>query len=203
MRPTLPGLIFLLTIVFLITSCVRTGDYRYGGAFLNAQLPVIGKKIGVLDPRGPYGDAEATRVMYRTLKQTIAKCPGTKILTEEGMNDRGELPPIYGERLSEENLAWFIEKTDIDFIVFLDIGPGKFEGDTTPRALAPADREASAILIVYDLNHQSVFKEIIVNGSLNLDLDLQLWETEASEADMALVAMKKALKKLRVLSDCS
>lgn len=199
----LTRLILLSTIALLFSSCFRLGHYQYGGAFLNAQLPVVGKKIGVLDPRGPYGNAEAKKLMYQTLKQTIAKCPGTKILTEDGMNDRGELPPIYGEQLSEDNLAWFIEKTDIDFIVFLDIGPGKFEGATTPAPLRPGGREASALLIVYDLNHQSVFKEIIVNGSLDLDTELQVWEIEATEAEMALSAMKKAIRKLRMLSDCS
>jgi len=94
MQPGPPKLILLFTIALLSVSCFRTGTYQYGGAFVNVQLPVVGKKIGILDPRGPYGDPEAKRAMYKVLNQTIARCPGTKILTEDEMNDRGELPPI-------------------------------------------------------------------------------------------------------------
>jgi len=53
------------------------------------------------------------------------------------------------------------------------------------------------------LNHQDVFKEIIVNGSLDPDTELQWWEMEPSERQMALAALKKAIWKLVQVSDCS
>ena len=194
---------FLLLIIIALqtVSCIRYGDYRYGGAFVNARLPVEGKKIGILEPRGPFGDAEAKRVMYNTLIKTLGKCPNTYVATEDGLHDRGELPPIYGDQLSEENMAFFVEKTSLDFLLFLDVGPGKVVGGAV-LDIPSAHQEVSVILTIYDLNQGDIFQEIIVNGALDFDPDLQLWEIEATPKQMGMMALKKALHRVRRFSDC-
>lgn len=196
-----PRFLLLVFVVFFTASCVRYGDYRYGGAFVNARLPVNGKKIGILEPRGPYGDAEAKKVVYRTLIETLGRCPDTYVATEDGLHDRGELPPIYGEQLSEDNMAFFVEKTSLDYLFFLDVGPGKVTGGAV-LDIPSAHQEVSVILTIYDLNQGDIFQEIIVNGSLDFDPDLQLWETEATPKQMGMMALKKALHRVKKFSDC-
>jgi hypothetical protein len=193
--------IFLLLTLSLF-GCIRYGEYRYGGEFFNAQLPVNGKKIGILEPRGQYGNAEAKKVMHQTLIKTLGKCPDTYIATEDGLNKRGELPPIYGEELSEDNLIFFVEKTTLDYLILLDVGPGRVAGGAVLPPLQSANQEVAAILTVYDLNQGGFFKEIIVNGALDYDPDLQIWETEASPQQMAMMAIRRAVKRLTRFSDC-
>jgi hypothetical protein len=192
----------LFILLVFSSSCIRYGNYRYGGEFVNAQLPVKGKKIGILEPRGQFGDAEAKEMLYRTAVKTLGRCPTAYVATEDGLNERGELPPIYSDQLSEDNLIFFVEKTSLDYLIFIDVGPGRVSGGAVLPPLQNANQEVAAILTVYDLNHGGIFKEIVVNGTLDFDPDLQLWETEATPKQMGLMAIKKALQKLTRLSDC-
>jgi len=195
-------LLLLLVLLISVSGCIRYGEYRYGGEFVNAQLPVRGKKIGILEPRGQYGDAEAKKLLYQTAIKTLGRCPTVFIATEDGLNERGELPPIYSDQLSEDNLIFFVEKTSLDYLVFLDVGPGRVSGGAVLPPTRSANQEVAVILTVHDLNHGGVFKEIVVNGTLDYDLDLQLWETEATPKQMGMMAIKKALLMLTRLSDC-
>lgn len=197
-----PRLASLLVLLIFLSGCIHYGNYRYGGEFVNAQLPVNGKRIGILEPRGQYGDAEAKKIMHKTLVKTLGRCSNTYVATEDGLNDRGELPPIYGEELSEENITFFVEKTTLDYLIFIDVGPGRVAGGAVLPPLQSANQEVAVILTVYDLNQVGFFKEIVVNGALDYDGDLQLWETEATPKQMGMMAIKKAILKLAQLSDC-
>ncbi|MFT6000962.1 MAG: hypothetical protein ACI81P_003428 [Neolewinella sp.] len=196
-----PSLLFACLLLFC-TSCINQGHYRYGGAFPNAQLPAIGKKIGVLDPRGPFGDENARKTLHLALKKAMGKCEGTVVYTEDQLNQLAQLPAIFGDHLSDGNLDWFVEQTDLDYLILTDVGPGRLNDDPQPFIIAPADREASVSLIVYDLADGGQLKSITVTGTLNLKEDKRIWELEASEEGMGTNALRKAIKRLGKFSDC-
>ena len=196
-------LTLLLGIVLLFcTGCLYRGNYNYGGSYPNALLPAAAQKIGYLEPRGPFGDDFVIKLMDRMMESTFAKCDDTTLLNESKLNQMGNLPAIYGETLSEGNLSWFTENTDLDYLILTDVGPGRLTNDPYASFQAPADRQASVQLTIYDLADGAVLKTITVTGSLTLKRDKRIWELEASEESMANTAMKKAVKRLYKLSDC-
>jgi hypothetical protein len=191
-----------LCLVLLFTSCINRGTYHYGGAFPNVQLPATGKKIGVLDPRGPFGDVNARKTLHATLKRTFGKCEDAVVYTEDQLNQLAQLPAIYGDYLSDGNLDWFVEHTDLDYLVLTDVGPGRLNDDPQPLNIATADREASVRLIVYDLADGGELKSITVTGRLELEEDLEFWQLEASEEGIGTLALKKAMKRLGKFTNC-
>ncbi|WP_020570053.1 hypothetical protein [Neolewinella persica] len=194
--------VLFLFLFLLFTSCINRGNYHYGGSFPNAQLPAIGKKIGVLDPRGPFGDVNARKTLHATFKRTFGKCEDTVVYTEDQLNQLAQLPAIYGDYLSDSNLDWFVEQTDLDYLILTDVGPGRLTDDPQPLNISTADREASVRVIVYDLADGGELKNITVTGRLNLDVDKQFWELEASEEGLGTFALKKAMKRLGKFTDC-
>ncbi|MFK8162109.1 MAG: hypothetical protein AB8H12_06550 [Lewinella sp.] len=195
-------ILLLACLLMFCTSCIKQGHYRYGGTFPNAQLPAIGKKIGVLDPRGPFGDGYARKTLHATFKRTFRKCEYTVVYTEDELNQMAQLPAIYGDHLSDDNLDWFVEHTDLDYLILTDVGPGRLNNDPSLVNLPSADREASVLLIVYDLADGGELKSITVTGTLNLEADKQIWELEASEKGMGNNALRKAMKGLGKFTDC-
>ncbi|MEM6771365.1 MAG: hypothetical protein AAF597_12350 [Bacteroidota bacterium] len=195
------NLLLVLLVGTLLSGCTYYGEYHYSGEFANAQLPAKGKKIGILDPRGPYGNSTTKKELYQTLKATLGKCRTTRVLTEDGMHDRGEAPPIYNDYLSEDNLRWFVEETTIDSLVWIDVGPGKITGGTVPY-IPTAHQEVSAVFTVYDLNDGSLLKEIIVNGTMDFGTAPSEYQIEATVEQMGTMALRKGLHRLRQFSDC-
>ncbi|MEL6274758.1 MAG: hypothetical protein AAFU03_06640 [Bacteroidota bacterium] len=183
-------------------SCARRGSYTITGSYENVQLLFSGKKVGILDPRGAFGDADALREVELQLKKLI-KCPGTEVLTEDQLSATGWLPAIYSENLEKSHLQYFTEKTDLDYLIHIVTGPGRLASQTGLSAGFGADREAHAHLIVYDLHNKTEAKTITVNGTLNQDVDKKWYETEYSEPDLGRRAIRKGLELLIKYSDCS
>lgn len=198
----LPLLALTTLLLSSLTGCINHGSYRYGGAFPNVQLPAEGKTIGMLDPRGAYGDERARDLLQSMVKKAFGKCPGTVLLTEDELNAKAQLPAIFGDQLSDGNLDWFVENTELDYLVVADVGPGSFEkGPISPVAVL-ADRQASTVITVYDLADGGPLKSIAVTGSLLLDPDGKIWELEASETSIGYRSLRKGLKRLGKYSDC-
>lgn len=192
----------ILVFTMLTSGCTYLGEYTYGGEFPNIQLPAKGKVIGMLDPRGPFGDKQAKDLFQKRMRQYFGKCDRTVLLTEEGLNERGLLPAIYGASLSEDNLKWFVEKTKLDYLVFPDIGPGALQDMPESFQNSTADLEASVRLIVYDLNDGGELKSITVNAQLDYDVDRNLWELEPSEKKLGQAALNKAVLRLAKFTNC-
>lgn len=189
-------------IACLLSSCIYRGSYSYGGAFPNVQLPAEGKTIGVLDPRGAFGDKDARNLLHKSIKKSFGSCTSLTLLTEDNLNERGKLPAIFGDQLSESNLRWFVEQTELDYLILPKVGPGSLQDLPGSFNDIPADREASVRIIVYDLTDGGELKSITVNGRLNLKEEKKIWELEASEENIGLTALRKALKRLGKLTDC-
>lgn len=190
----------LLSLLF--SGCINHGNYRYGGAFPNAQLPAVGKQIGILDPRGPFGDVYAQKTVQNMLKSVFRQCNDATIYTEDQLNAQDKLPAIYNEHLSDSNLEWFVKNTTLDYLILLDVGPGILNDQPDPLLMPSADREASVSLLVYDLADGGILKEVTVTGQLKIEEDLQFWELSASEESMGLKALRKAMKRLGKFTDC-
>ncbi|MFT7121610.1 MAG: hypothetical protein ACJAZ9_001792 [Neolewinella sp.] len=195
----------LLLYTLLITSlssCISKGFYRYGGAYPNVQLPLESEHIGVLEPRGIFGNEHAKRLTYKKLGKKFGKCSSATLLTENQLNEQGQLPAIFEDQLSSANIQWFMDHTDLDYLIYIDVGPGSLQD--LPGSLNPvtADRMASVRLIVYDLADGGELKSITVNGTLNLKPDKRIWELESSEEGIGYTALKKALKRLEKFTNC-
>lgn len=193
---------FALALSFFMFSCINRGNYNYGGAFSNVQLPTEGKTIGVLDPRGTFGDEIARAIVQKRLKKYFSRCTATTLLTEDELNEQAQLPAIFGDQLSESNLQWFVEQTTLDYLILPDIGPGSLQDSPGSFNNFPADREASVRITIYDLADGGELKSIIVNGRLNLKADKKIWELETTEKGMGYTALRKALKRLGKFTDC-
>lgn len=195
---------FILLICLLLTlfGCIDYGSYRYGGAFANVQLPVTERTIAVLDPRGAFGDQRARGFTLRRLRKRFGACPETRLLTEDDLNATGHLPAIYGNELSDSNLDWFVNNTEVDYLILIDVGPGDFaKGPLAPPAIV-ADREASTLLTVYALTDGGVLKTLAVTGSLNERPNRRIWEFDADEAAIGFRSLRKALQCLNKYSGC-
>lgn len=188
------------TIIF--SGCINRGDYNYGGAFPKVQLPAEGKMIGILDPRGPFGDLDARDLVHKSIRKSLSRCAAVTLLTEDQLNERAKLPVILGDQLSESNLRWFVEQTELDYLILPDVGPGSLQDLPGSFNNFPADREASVRIIVYDLSDCGELKSITVNGRLNLKPDKRIWELEASEKSIGYTALRKGLKRLGKFTDC-
>ena len=189
-------------MVFLVSSCVYRGNYTTAGSFERVQLPLRDAGIGVLEPRGPFGDPASADKVYRELRSMLKNCGEAQLLTEDQMNEAAQLPALYGEGLAEHHLKFFVEQTDLDFVLYLDIGPGRGELVPSFPAAIPADREASAFVYVYDLADGELVKTVQVNGRLNLRADPRWYEIEYTEEEIARRALKKALQGVARYSDC-
>ncbi len=187
----------------LLTSCVHRGNYTTAGSFERVQLPLRDARIGVLEPRGPFGDPASADKAYRELRSMLKKCGEAELLTEDMMNEAAQLPALYGEGLAEHNLQFFVEQTDLDYILYLDIGPGRGEMVPSFPAAIPADREASAFVYVYDLTEGALVKTVQVNGRLNLQAEPRWYEIEYTEKEIARRALKKALRGVVQYSNCT
>ena len=191
-----------LLLLFLLSSCYSRGSYRYGGDFQNIQLPATGKKIGLLAPRGPFGDEAATALVQKTVAKAFKKCPTTQLLTESELYLRYNIPALTGNGLSEADLDWFTNNTPLDYLILTDVGPGQLEGAPTTLRGFTADREASVLLTVYDLADGGFLKTITVTGSLMLKEDPRWYELEYKEEQIGRRALKKSIKRLARFSDC-
>ncbi|WP_420460544.1 hypothetical protein [Neolewinella sp.] len=190
-------------MVFLVSSCVHRGNYTTAGSFERVQLPLRDARIGVLEPRGPFGDSASADKAYRELRGMLKKCGEPEVLSEDEMNQAQQLPALYGEGVAEHHLRYFVEQTDLDFILYLDIGPGRGELVPSFPAAIPADREASAFVYVYDLSTGTLAKTVQVNGRLNLQEEPRWYEIEYTEEEIARRALKKALRGVVRYSDCN
>ena len=186
----------------MFSSCVYRGRYTTAGSFERVQLALRDARVGVLEPRGPYGDPAAAEKVYRELRSPFKKCGEAQLLTEDDMNQQGQLPALYGEGLTDHDLRFFVEQTDLDYLLYLDIGPGR--GNMAPSfpAAIPADREASAFVYVYELSEGKLIKTVQVNGTLNEREDARWYELEYTEEQIAGRALKKALRSVVGYSDC-
>ena len=192
----------LACCIFLLNSCVYRGNYTTAGSFERVQLPLRDARIGVLEPRGPFGDPASADKAYRELRSMLKKCGEAEVLTEDQMNQAAQLPALYSEGLADHYLQFFVEQTDLDYLLYLDIGPGRGEMVPTFPAAIPADREASAFVYIYDLAEGKLLKTVQVNGRLNQRLDLRWYEIEYTEEEIAGRALKKALRGVVRYSDC-
>ena len=200
LRLCLPG--FYCCMVFLLTSCVYRGNYTTAGSIERVQLPLRDARIGVLEPRGPFGDPASAEKAYRELRSMLKKCGEAEVLTEDQMNQAAQLPALYGEGLADYHLRFFVEQTDLNYLLYLDIVPGRGEMVSTFPAAIPADREASAFVYIYDLAEGTLLKTVQVNGRLNQRPDLRWYEIEYTEEEIARRALKKALRGVVRYSDC-
>lgn len=191
-----------LLLMVLLTGCYSRGGYRYGGEFQNVQLPATGKKIGILDPRGPFGDEAATTLVQKTVAKAFKKCPTTQLLTESELYLTYKIPALTGNGLSEADLDWFTKNTPLDYLILTDVGPGQLEGTPTNLRGFTADREASVLLTVYDLADGGALKTITVTGTLMLKEDPRWYELEYKEEQIGRRALKKSVKRLARFSDC-
>ena len=149
----------LACCIFLLNSCVYRGNYTTAGSFERVQLPLRDARIGVLEPRGPFGDPASADKAYRELRSMLKKCGEAEVLTEDQMNQAAQLPALYSEGLADHYLQFFVEQTDLDYLLYLDIGPGRGEMVPTFPAAIPADREASAFVYIYDLAEGKLLKD--------------------------------------------
>lgn len=191
-----------LLLLVLLTGCISRGGYRYGGEFQNVQLPATGKKIGLLDPRGPFGNEETAALVQKTVAKAFKKCPTTQLLSESELYLAYKIPALTGNGLSEADLNWFTNNTPLDYLILIDVGPGQLEGLPATQRGFTADREASVLLTVYDLADGGVLKTITVTGTLMLKEDPRWYELEYKEEQIGQRALKKSLQRLARFSDC-
>lgn len=185
----------------LFTSCANRGNYTIMGSFNKVQLSFASKKIGVLEPRGPFGDQAAQRQVDIGLKK-LGKCPETIVFSEDQLNQTDRLPAIFGEGLSEAHLRYFMDNTDLDYLIYIDVGPGRADAGTGQPLGFGADREAYSRFFVFDLTDGTEAKSITVNGTLNLTEDRKWYQYDYTEPSISRRALKKGLKSLIKYSDC-
>jgi|GEM_PF-3495764 len=206
MKYPLSGIIVSLSfsslLILLLTGCYSRGSYRYGGEFQNVQLPATEKMIGILDPRGPFGDERAAEMLQKTVAGAFKKCSGTELVSETQLYAEYKIPPLMGNGLTETELVWFRDNTPLNYLILTDVGPGQLENTPTNLRGFTADREASVLLTVYDLADGGALKTITVTGTLMLKEDNKWYELEYNEEQMGRRALKKALKRLAKFSDC-
>lgn len=171
------------------------------GSYEKVQLSFRGKNIGILDPRGAFGDTDAQREVELQIKK-LSKCVGTDVLTEPMLNATNRLPAIYGESLEESHLQYLAENTDLDYLIYIVTGPGRLTSETGLFPGFGADREGHAYFIIYDLPNEVAIKTITVNGTLNVDDNKRWYETEYSERDIGHRSIKKGFNLLFRFSDC-
>ncbi|WP_273444884.1 hypothetical protein [Neolewinella agarilytica] len=193
--------LLLLITLALFTSCANRGHYTVMGSFNKVQLPFAGKKIGVLEPRGVFGDEAAQREVDLGMKK-LGKCPETTVFTEEQLNRTDRLPAIFGEGLSDSHIQYFTENTDLDYLIYIDAGPGRADAGTGQPLGFGADREAHSRLFVFDLGDGSEIKSITVNGTLNITEDKKWYQYDYGEPSIGRRALQKGLKYLVKYSDC-
>lgn len=195
-------LLFLAVLLTLLTTaCVHRGYYMVQGTYDKVSVDFTDTKIGIIDPRGVFGDEEALQSQKRGFKQ-LTKCDRVLLLSESDLRFTSTPPPPYGEVLTDADFEYLQAYTDLDYLIFSETGPGRAEPVPGSGFSPVAAREAYAFLALYDLNTGEELKTITVNGSLNPNPDANWFEVYYDEESIARRALLKAVRRLVEYATC-